>query len=222
MIVDSIYQLLGQGILTIIAIILILIVIALILGKYLLKKDIVIFPRFIIFVIDLFYSPIKKLSRVFNVEDTLVDEIGVKVRNDVNHSKFIKIPANKTLIFLPHCLRHRECKANLAKEGLICTNCGKCAIGAIKKKAEPMGYRIYIVPGSSFVKKIVKENKFEAVIGIACHEDLNQLMMILSDYCPQGVLLTKKGCFETKVNMKNALKIINSKIVENDDSNQSS
>lgn len=221
MLVDSIYQLLGQGIITVIAIILVLIIVALVLGKYLLKKDIVIFPRFIIFVIDLFYSPIKKLSRLFNIEDTLVDEIGVKVRNSVNRSKFIKIPANETVIFMPHCLRHRECKANLEKDGLICTDCGKCAIGVIKKKAEPLGYKIYIVPGSSFVKKIVKEKEFKAVIGIACYEDLNQIMMILSKFHPQGALLKTTGCFETKVDIKSALEIINSKIVDNDDSQSS-
>ena len=221
MLVDLFYQLLGQGILTVIAVILVLIAVVLLLGKYIIKSNIVIFPKFIIFVIDLFYSPIKKLSRALNIEDTLVDEIGVKVRNSVNRSKFVNIPASETVIFLPHCLRHRDCKANLEKDGLICTDCGKCAIGVIKKKAEPLGYKLYIVPGSSFVKKIVKEKEFKSVIGIACYEDLNQIMMILSKFHPQGALLTSTGCFETRVDMKSALEIINSKIVDNDD-NQSS
>ena len=74
-----------------------------------------------------------------------------------------------------------------------------------------MGYSLYIVPGSSFVKKIVKENNFKAVIGVACHEDLNQMMMLLSDYCPQGVLLSKTGCFETKVDIKKVFEKLDSK-----------
>ena len=65
---------------------------------------------------------------------------------------------------------------------------------------------MYIVPGSSFVKKIVMENKFQTVLGVACHEDLNQMMMLLSDFYPQGVLLERTGCFETKVNVKKYLK----------------
>ena len=81
----------------------------------------------------------------------------------------------------------------------------------IKKKSEPLGYKLYIVPGSSFVKKIVMENKFQAVLGVACHEDLNQVMMLLSDFCPQGVLLEKTGCFETKVNVKKVFEKIDSK-----------
>ena len=42
-------------------------------------------------------------------------------------------------------------------------------------------------------------------------EDLNQMMMLLSDFCPQGVLLKKTGCYETKVDVKEVLDIINSK-----------
>lgn len=93
----------------------------------------------------------------------------------------------------------------------IITECGKCSIGVIKKKADKLGYSLYIVPGSSFVKKIVKENNFKAVIGVACHEDLNQMMMLLSDYCPQGVLLSKTGCFETKVDIKKVFEKLDSK-----------
>ncbi len=217
MITDYIYQLLGQSLLTLIIIILILIITALFLGKYLIKKDIVIFPRFIMVVIDLFYSPIKKLCRIFNIDDTIVDEIGVNIRNKINYPKFINIPANKTLIFLPHCLRHRDCESQLQKDGLICSECGKCAIGIIKKKAELLDYKLYIVPGSSFVKNIVKKTDFEAVIGIACYEDLNQIMMSLSKFYPQGAVLNKTGCFETKVDIKSVLKIINSKVVNNKD-----
>ena len=55
------------------------------------------------------------------------------------------------------------------------------------------------------------ENRFKSVIGVACHEDLSQMMMLLSDFCPQGILLKKTGCYETKVDVSEVLKIINSK-----------
>lgn len=199
---DYLYQFLGQSIVIVIIIVFILFIIALILGKILLKNDILIFPRFILFIIDVFYSPLKKLAKALNFDESLVDTVGVQVRNHVNKKKFDEIPPEKKLIFLPHCLRPRDCEAVLQKEGIICKDCTKCSIGVIKRKAEPMGYKIYIVPGSSFVKKIVQEKKFEAVLGVACHEDLNQMMMMLSDFHPQGVLLTRTGCFETKVDVK--------------------
>ena len=206
-----IYTFLGELLVLIVILIIILFIIAMIFGRMFLKKGIVIFPKAILFIIDTLYSPFKSIARLLKLDDHLIDNMSIEIRNDLNKKKFKEVPANKTLIFLPHCLRHRDCPATLQKDGVNCTCCGLCSIGVIKKKAKPKGYKIYIVPGSSFVKKIVRENKFKAVTGVACHEDLNQVMMLLSDFCPQGVLLKKTGCYETTVDVSEVLKIINSK-----------
>ena len=209
--IDSFYMFVGQLVVFLIVIIAILIIIFLILALFMAKKNQIKFPRFLLYIVDLLYSPLKTIAHFLNLDDHLIDDIAIKVRNDLNKEQYRKIPADKTLIFLPHCLRHKDCPATLQKEGLNCTECGLCSIGVIKKKAEPMGYKLYIVPGSSFVKKIVMENKFQTVLGVACHEDLNQMMMLLSDFYPQGVLLEKTGCFETKVNVKKVFEKIDSK-----------
>ena len=209
--IDSFYMFVGQLVVFLIVIIAILIIIFLILALFMAKKNQIKFRRFLLYIVDLLYSPLKTIAQFLNLDDHLIDDIAIKVRNDLNKEQYKKIPADKTLIFLPHCLRHKDCPATLQKEGLNCTECGLCSIGVIKKKAEPMGYKLYIVPGSSFVKKIVMENKFQSVLGVACHEDLNQMMMLLSDFYPQGVLLEKTGCFETKVNVKKVFEKIDSK-----------
>ncbi len=208
---DTFYMFVGQLVVFLIFIIAILIIIFLILALLMAKRNQIKFPRFVLYIVDLLYSPLKTIAQFLNLDDHLIDDIAIRVRNDLNKEQYKKIPADKTLIFLPHCLRHKDCPATLQKEGLNCTECGLCSIGVIKKKAEPMGYKLYIVPGSSFVKKIVMENKFQTVLGVACHEDLNQMMMLLSDFYPQGVLLEKTGCFETKVNVKKVFEKIDSK-----------
>ena len=202
---------LGQLVVFIAILIVILFIAVLILGYLTARKNQVRFPRFILYIVDLLYSPFKTISHILKLDEHLIDDIAIKVRDEINKEKFKHVPAEKTLIFLPHCLRHKDCPATLQKEGLNCTERGLCSIGVIKKKAEPMGYKLYIVPGSSFVKKIVMENKFQTVLGVACHEDLNQMMMLLSDFYPQGVLLEKTGCFETKVNVKKVFEKIDSK-----------
>ena len=211
MFLDSFYMFLGQLVVIVAIIIIILFIAVLILGLLIARKNQIKFPRFLLYIVDLLYSPFKTIASFLNLDDHLIDDIAIKVRDDINKEKFRQIPAEKTLIFLPHCLRHKDCPATLQKEGLNCTECGLCSIGVIKKKSEPLGFKLYIVPGSSFVKKIVKENKFKAVLGVACHEDLNQMMMLLSDFYPQGVLLEKTGCFETKVNVKKVFEKIDSK-----------
>ena len=211
MIIDSFYTLIGQAVVFLAILIIILFLVIIILGVLLARKNKIKFPRFILFVVDSLYFPFKSIANFLKLDEYLIDDIAIRVRDELNKEKFKSVPAEKTLIFLPHCLRHRDCPATLQKEGLNCTECGLCSIGVIKKKAEPMGYNLYIVPGSSFVKKIVMENKFKAVLGVACHEDLNQMMMLLSDFCPQGALLEKTGCFETKVNIKKVFEKLDSK-----------
>ena len=211
MFIDSFYTFLGQLVVLSAILIIISFIVVLILGILIARKNKIKFPRFILFVVDSLYFPFKTMAKLLKLDEHLIDGIAIKVRDELNKEKFKSIPAKKTLIFIPHCLRHRNCPATLQKEGLNCTECGLCGIGVIKKKSEPMGYKLYVVPGSSFVKKIVKENKFKAVLGIACHEDLNQMMMLLSDFYPQGVLLDKTGCFETKVNIKKVFEKIDSK-----------
>ena len=209
--IDSFYMFLGQLVVLIVGIIIILLIIFLILALLIAKKNKIKFPRFLLYIVDLLYSPLKTIAHFLKLDDNLIDDIAIRVRNDLNKEQYSRIPAEKTLIFLPHCLRHKDCPATLQKEGLNCTECGLCSIGVIKKKAEPLGYKMYIVPGSSFVKKIVMENKFQTVLGVACHEDLNQMMMLLSDFYPQGVLLERTGCFETKVNVKKVFEKLDSK-----------
>lgn len=211
MVIESFYTFLGELVVFIAILILILFLAVLIFGVLFARRSEIKYPRFLLFILDLLYSPFKAIANLLKLDEHLIDDISIKVRDDINREKFRKIPADKTLIFLPHCLRHRDCPATLQKEGLNCTECGLCSIGVIKKKSEPLGYKLYIVPGGSFVKKIVMENKFKAVIGVACHEDLSQMMMLLSDFCPQGVLLEKTGCFETKVNVKKVFEKIDSK-----------
>lgn len=175
------------------------------LGIAVIKKNVLIFPRLILFVSEIFYSPLKWLAKLLGFDDNLVDHIGVLVRNKVNKNDFSNISNNDKALVLPHCLRSPDCNAKLAKNGLICNNCNKCAIGVIKTKAEEEGYQVFIVMGSTFIKKIAKENQFKSVLGVACYEDLNLAMMKLHKFSPQGVVLSRDGCYKTKVDVKTVL-----------------
>ena len=205
---EQAFQLIGEGLVFLIFLLVIILIVGLILGIILVRRNKLLFPSVIIFIVNVFYSPLKSFANLLGLDDSLVDNIGIEVRNKVNKSQFDKIPPEEKITVLPHCLRSAHCEASLKETGIKCTYCGKCAIGIIKEKAEPMGYRVFIVPGSSFVKKIIQQNKFKSVVGVACHVDLNQTMMALSDFAPQGVLLSSSGCFETKVDVSNVLETI--------------
>ena len=205
---EQAFQLIGEGVVLLVFLIVVILIVGLILGFILVRRNKLLFPSLIIFIVNVLYSPFKSFVNLLGLDDALVDNIGIEVRNKVNKPKFDKIPHEEKIIVLPHCLRSAHCEASLKETGIKCTYCGKCAIGIIKEKAEPMGYKVFIVPGSSFVKKIVQQNKFKGVVGVACHVDLNQTMMALEKFSPQGVLLSTSGCFETKVDISKVLETI--------------
>ncbi len=199
------YQIIGQLVFIVGLLLLALLSTTLILGRLQIKEDRLIFPKLLLFTVDVFYGLFKKFSEQVGVDGKIVDQIGVEVRNKVNQKLFRKIKHEDKILVLPHCLRHAECQANLDTSGIVCKNCNKCVIGVLKNRGEEMGYKVYIIPGSQFLKKIVEQNKFKAILGVACYQDLNLCMMNLSKYPVQGVPLLRDGCVNTKVDSRAVL-----------------
>ena len=199
------YQIFGQIVFILAIVMLTLLSVTLMLGKLLIKEDKLVFPRLLLFTIDVFYGIFKKFSENVSVDAKIVDQIGVEVRNKVNAKFYKKIEPQEKIVVLPHCLRHADCEAKLESSGLVCKDCNRCVIGVIKTKAEEKGFKVFIIPGSTFLKKILENNDFKAVLGVACYQDLNLAMMKLSKFSCQGVPLLEDGCINTKVDVKAVL-----------------
>ena len=199
------YVLIGQIAVVLILCILVFNILALALGIYSLRKKKIIFPKFILFMLYLFYSPIKWLFSVFSINEFLVDEILIEIQNAINLEKFKK-QDERRIVLLPQCLRSSHCRARCDPlYGFICSGCGRCDIGAILTEAEKRKFKVFVIPGSSFVKKIFKEYKPTSCIGIACPVELSESMQKTSVIPTQGIFLSKDGCFETKVNVSEVI-----------------
>lgn len=199
------YQIFGQIVLIIAISILILLSTTMILGGILIRKNKLIFPKLLLFTLDIFYGLLKKFSENLGVDSKIVDQIGAEVRNKVNEKLFKRIDPKDKILVLPHCLRDSNCEAKLETSGIVCKECNRCVIGVFKHEGEKLGYKVFIIPGSTFLKKIIEENKFKAVLGVACYQDLNLSMMKLNKFSCQGVPLLKDGCINTKVDSKAVL-----------------
>lgn len=153
----------------------------------------------------LFYSPVKWVFHAFSMNELLVDEILVEIQNAVYLEKFKKQTGRK-VVLLPQCLRSSECHARCDPlYGFVCTKCGRCDVGEIMTEAEKRDFKVFVVPGSSFVKKIFKEYRPTSCIGVACPVELSESMQKTSIIPSQGVYLINDGCFETKVNVSDII-----------------
>ena len=196
------YELLGKLFVYLAVAVFIITAIALLLGAYSFKKHKIIFPNFILFMLYLFYSPAKWICRVFFIKEDIVDEILIEIRNAVMLDKFKKTKERRAVI-LPQCMRSPKCRARCDPIlGYECTKCGMCDIGRIGEAADCYNFKVFVVPGDSFVRKILKSYNPGACLGVACFVELTESMQSVSKYMPvQGVCLMKDGCYDTKVDV---------------------
>jgi hypothetical protein len=196
------YDILGKVFIGLAALTIIAIITAVALGLYSFKRKKILFPNFVLSILYLFYEPSKWICRIFGIKDVLIDEILVEVRNAIMIERF-KCIKNNRVIFLPQCLRNPKCKARCDPIiGYECIKCGLCDIGKICKAADKYNFQVYIIPGGSFVKKIIKNHRPKSCIGVACYPELAESMQGASPFMVvQGISLTRDGCFDTRVDV---------------------
>jgi len=202
------YELLGRVTFIFLVALSFLFILSLALGIILVKKKRILLPKIVLFTVDNFYFQFKKLAELVGVSESLVDYIGIELRNTLSKKDFAKVKGEDRILVVPQCLRHPKCPARLdSREGILCRECGLCIIKELKGEAERLGYRFYTVPGGRFVERIVKTTRPKAALGVACHKDLNMAMRSLSraNFIVQGVPLVRDGCVGTEVNLRELL-----------------
>jgi len=181
-----------------IAIAFVLVVISL----YSIKKGRLYFPRVIKAGLVFLEGWMKSMFRLLGLEDREMFAFFIKLHNSMNTAAFEKIPVSERAIFMPQCLRSSQCPASLTPEGIKCRSCGQCSVGEARILLERLGYRIFIVPGSSFIKRMVKKYRPKAIIGVGCLAEVKEGIDMADKMglVVMGVVTLKEGCVETIVN----------------------
>ncbi len=195
----EIYDLFGRFIVYGIWIAGVLVVVSLFFGYVALRRRIVFYSLFA-GVLDFFYMPLKTAYNYLGNMKKL-DVIMVRLKNEANKKKFAE--TRNRILLAPHCMRALDCPASSTRSGIQCRSCGKCPYTEIKKTAEDLGIRLYILTGSSAVRYILKSEEFDGVILLACNYELNKVMRYLSPHniVSYGVPLIKDGCFNTEADL---------------------
>lgn len=211
--INQLFYLVGQAVVLLAVLILILSIIVSLLVLYSFKTGNFFAARYMLLGIILLENVIKILFWVFRADDTIVDDVGVRLRNYINNKEFLKIPCAMRFIFMPQCVRSTECPAKLTPEGIKCVNCGRCRVGEAKKYAESLGYRFFIVPGSSFIKRIIKKYRPRAIVGVGCHMEIKEGLDLCHRHSipARGVLLSSAGCVATTLDWEQFYETINEK-----------
>jgi hypothetical protein len=112
---------------------------------------------------------------------TLVEDfLEVKNANNVQRERFEK--AEKKALLIPHCARShmdRQCMADFNPEipSYTCKGChDNCLVNEVVKLGKEKGYDVYVIPGGSCAEKILRDKKYNGVVGIACGSELKMAL----------------------------------------------
>lgn len=208
--IDTLFIIIGKAVVLIALVLLTLAIIGSLLIAYSFKTERFIFPNFMLFSITVLETLVKALFRLVGVDDAIVDDVGIALKNKISLRKFRNTPVNKRLIFLPQCLRATDCPSKLTPEGMKCIDCGHCEVGHAVKTAESMGYKVFIVPGSSFIKRLVRKHKPGAILGVGCITEIKAGLEMCEklNLFGVGLVLDKAGCVSTVLNWDNFYEFI--------------
>jgi hypothetical protein len=152
-----------------------------------------------------------------NLSDALVlleDFIDLQAVNMIERGKFLQ--TKKRALFLPHCSRKfldSRCKAvfNPDIPSYTCSHCSEdCLVNQSVQIASKKGYDVYVVPGGSCIPKILKNTKYEGIVGVGCGEEIKVFAPFLGgmNVAGQAIPLIKNGCASTIFNMETLVKVL--------------
>jgi hypothetical protein len=152
-----------------------------------------------------------------NVEDAAVliqDLLKMQTLNLIKKQEFLQ--TKKRALFLPHCCRKymdSRCQAvfNTNLTSYVCAHCSPdCFVNRAERIAKEKGYDVYVLSGGSCMPNILKQKKYEGVVGVACGpevvmsgEKLNGMGLAW-----QSIPLLKNGCTNTIFNMETLVKVL--------------
>jgi len=167
------------------------------------------FPRIMKSWFFLLEGLVKGICRFFGLDDRDLISFSIRLQNSMNKKAFEAVPVEKRAVFLPQCLRSARCPASLTPEGIACRGCGLCTTSEAIAELRRVGYRVFIVPGSSFIKRMVKKYRPGGIIGVGCTLEVKEGLALTDQLgIPgMGVVTLKDGCVETLVNWNEVLEV---------------
>lgn len=112
------------------------------------------------------------LGRTLGISSADVQASFIRVNNELVAAEGRRVPAERILVLLPHCLQQSRCAQRLTYEVDHCRRCGLCDIGALLTLRDTYGLRLAVATGGTIARRIVVENRPLLIIAVACERDL--------------------------------------------------
>lgn len=121
-----------------------------------------------------------------------------------------KPDVKKILLLLPHCIQINDCDIRLTYNINNCKRCGKCGIRDLIRITEENHITLFVATGGSLARRIISETKPEAVVAVACENDLSGGIVDTYPLPILGIINDRPfgPCVNTRVDLSKVTKAI--------------
>ncbi len=146
-----------------------------------------------------------------NADPAFSDYATVMVNNALWREQLASVPYERRLLLLPKCLRDSDqCPAQFDEFGLLCEDCGSCALSMLQQEAERLGYATLIAEGSAVVMAMLRTRRIDAIIGVSCLSVLEKSFPYMEASAAPGaaIPLLHDDCRDTNADLDWVLETI--------------
>ena len=112
------------------------------------------------------------MGRLMGVSREKVQQSFVELNNHLVRSNSHRTKPSKLLILLPHCIQNFDCQIKITGNIRNCKGCGKCEIKELVELSDEHHVKIAVATGGTLARRIIVENRPEAIVAVACELDL--------------------------------------------------
>ncbi len=112
------------------------------------------------------------MGRMVGVSKEKVQQSFIELNNHLVRSNHHRTKPSRLLLLLPHCIQDFDCQIKITGNIKNCKGCGKCEIKDLIDLADQYQIKISVATGGTLARRIIIENKPEAIVAVACELDL--------------------------------------------------
>ena len=112
------------------------------------------------------------MGQMVGVSKEKVQQSFIELNNHLIRSNQHRTKPGRILLLLPHCIQDFNCQIRITGNIKNCEGCGKCEIKDLIELADQYQVKIAVATGGTLARRIVVENRPEAIVAVACELDL--------------------------------------------------
>jgi len=144
------------------------------------------------------------MGKLVGVSKERVQQSFIELNNHLVQSNLHRTRPNRLLVLLPHCIQDFDCQIKITGNIKNCKGCGKCEIKDLIELSDQYQVKIAVATGGTLARRIIVENRPEAIVAVACELDLTSGIQDSYPIPVIGILNERPNgpCFNTKVDIQ--------------------